>query len=99
MKKNIEKDLQKRFSVFQHENQKKILKSVVSNLSLPEMIRYRAGCALADLPRNASLTRLKNRCLITGRGRFLIGGFNLSRLMMRKLARDGKIPGIRKSSW
>ena len=54
---------------------------------------------LQKLPRNASPVRLHNRCALTGRPRGYIRKFGLSRNMFRELALDGKIPGIRKSSW
>ena len=54
---------------------------------------------LQKLPKNASPVRLKNRCAITGRGRGYMGDFGLSRIKFRELANEGKIPGVRKSSW
>ena len=54
---------------------------------------------LQKLPRNASPVRLHNRCSLTGRPRGYIRKFGLSRNMFREFALDGKIPGIRKSSW
>jgi len=50
-------------------------------------------------PRNASPTRLKKRCSLTGRARGLVGKYGVSRIKFRELALDGKIPGMRKSSW
>jgi small subunit ribosomal protein S14 len=55
--------------------------------------------ALSALPRNASPVRVKNRCAITGRSRGYMRAFGLSRIMFRELAREGKIPGIKKASW
>ena len=54
---------------------------------------------LTKLPRNASSTRVKNRCAISGRGRGYMRDFGLSRIQFRELARDGKIPGVKKASW
>ena len=54
---------------------------------------------LAKLPRNASPTRLRNRCQINGRPRGYMREFGISRVMFRKLAGEGAIPGVRKSSW
>ena len=54
---------------------------------------------LQKLPKNSSPSRVKNRCAITGRGRGYMGDFGLSRIKFRELANDGKIPGVRKSSW
>ena len=54
---------------------------------------------LQKLPRNSSRVRLRNRCQITGRSRGYIRTFGLSRIVFRNMAREGKIPGIRKASW
>ena len=55
--------------------------------------------ALDKLPKNALKVRLKNRCLLTGRGRGYMRKFGVSRLMFRELASEGKIPGVKKASW
>jgi small subunit ribosomal protein S14 len=55
--------------------------------------------ALDKLPKDASPVRLRNRCSITGRGRGYIRRFGVSRLIFRKWALEGKLPGIRKASW
>ena len=55
--------------------------------------------ALDKLPRNASSVRLRNRCQITGRGRGYMRRFQLSRIVFRKWALEGKLPGITKASW
>ncbi len=54
---------------------------------------------LTMLPRNASPTRLVNRCAITGRRRSFIRRFQLSRIAFRELANAGMLPGVTKSSW
>ena len=54
---------------------------------------------LQKLPRNASPTRLRNRCQLNGRPRGYMREFGISRVMFRKLAGEGAIPGITKSSW
>ncbi len=54
---------------------------------------------LSQLPRNASPTRVVNRCQVTGRRRAFIRRFKLSRLTFRELASQGLIPGVTKSSW
>jgi small subunit ribosomal protein S14 len=55
--------------------------------------------ALQKLPRNASPTRLKKRCSLTGRARGLVGKYGISRIKFRELALNGKIPGMKKASW
>jgi small subunit ribosomal protein S14 len=54
---------------------------------------------LQKLPRNASPTRVKNRCSITGRAKGYIGRYGVSRIKFRELALEGKLPGVRKASW
>jgi len=55
--------------------------------------------ALQNLPRNSNPTRLHNRCAVTGRPRAFMRKFGLSRIAFREMALEGKIPGVRKSSW
>jgi small subunit ribosomal protein S14 len=55
--------------------------------------------ALDDLPKNSSRVRLKNRCQLSGRPRGYIRYFGISRIAMRDMALDGKIPGLKKASW
>ncbi|HEY0948319.1 MAG TPA: 30S ribosomal protein S14 [Candidatus Paceibacterota bacterium] len=54
---------------------------------------------LQKLPKNSSPVRIKNRCAITGRQRGFMRDFGLSRIAFRELAREGKIPGVKKASW
>lgn len=54
---------------------------------------------LQKLPRDASPTRVNNRCSLTGRQRGYIRKYGISRIKFRELALDGKIPGVRKASW
>ena len=55
--------------------------------------------ALDKLPTNASAVRLKNRCQLTGRPKGYMRKFALCRVMFRKMALEGKIPGVTKASW
>ena len=55
--------------------------------------------ALSKLPRDASPTRSKNRCQLTGRSHAYLRKFKISRIMLRELALAGKIPGLKKASW
>jgi small subunit ribosomal protein S14 len=54
---------------------------------------------LAKLPRNSSPTRLKNRCVETGRPHAYMRTFGLSRIAFREHASKGEIPGVTKASW
>lgn len=55
--------------------------------------------ALAELPRDASPTRHKNRCAVTGRSGAYLRYFGISRLQFREMAHKGQLPGVRKASW
>ena len=66
-------------------------------LSLEE--RFIAQTKLAQLPRNSSKVRIRNRCELTGRPRGYYRRFNLSRITLRELASFGMLPGVKKSSW
>ena len=54
---------------------------------------------LQSIPKNASPVRLHNRCKITGRPKGYMRTFGISRVMFRKMANSGLIPGVKKSSW
>jgi small subunit ribosomal protein S14 len=51
------------------------------------------------LPRNSSPTRVRNRCIVTGKGKGVYRKFGLCRNQFRQLSLEGKIPGVRKASW
>jgi small subunit ribosomal protein S14 len=61
--------------------------------------RFEAQLKLAKLPRNSSATRVRNRCVMSGRPRGFYRKFRLSRIALRELASAGQIPGMVKSSW
>ena len=75
------------------------LLSIAKNKSLSVDEQFQARLKLSAIPRNASKVRIRNRCLLTGRGRGVYRKFKLSRIAFRELASDGKLPGIIKSSW
>lgn len=75
------------------------LKAIASDRSLPPEEQFAARLKLAQLPRNSSKTRVRNRCEATGRPRAFYRKFKLSRIALRELANRGQIPGMVKSSW
>ncbi len=75
------------------------LKAIAENRELPPEERFAARLKLAELPRNSSATRIRNRCQLTGRPRGYYRKFKLSRIALRELASAGQIPGMVKSSW
>ena len=75
------------------------LKAMANDKSLDESDRLMARLKMAELPRNANPTRIRNRCALTGRPRAYYRKFGLARVMLRDLANKGMIPGLTKSSW
>ncbi len=75
------------------------LKAAASDKQAPPEERFAARLKLAEMPRNSSATRIKNRCALTGRPRSYYRKFKLSRIALRELASQGQIPGMVKSSW
>ena len=75
------------------------LKAIADDRSLAPEARFAARLKLAEMPRNSSATRIRNRCELTGRPRGTYRKFKLSRLALRELASAGQIPGMVKSSW
>jgi len=75
------------------------LKAVIDDSSKTDEERYEARLKLQQLPRDASPTRQRNRCAITGRSRGVFSKFGLGRMKLRELAMKGEIPGMTKASW
>ena len=75
------------------------LREIADDESRDDTERLMARLKMAELPRNANPTRVRNRCEITGRSRAYYRKFRLSRIMLRELANKGLIPGVTKSSW
>ena len=81
------------------ENKRKELKKIVMNKKLSLEERFKAQMELSKLPRNSSKVRIKNRCEITGRSHAVYRKLKISRIALRQLSLEGKIPGMVKSSW
>ena len=75
------------------------LKAIMMDRTLPVEDRFNASLKLAQLPRNSSATRIRNRCELTGRPRGFYRKHKLSRIALRELGSKGLIPGLLKSSW
>jgi small subunit ribosomal protein S14 len=75
------------------------LKAIVNSKSASDEERWSAQQQLQALPRDASPTRQRNRCRITGRSRGVYRKFGLARNKLREVAMRGEIPGLVKSSW
>ncbi|MEZ5744491.1 MAG: 30S ribosomal protein S14 [Sphingomonadaceae bacterium] len=75
------------------------LKAIANDKSLDDSERLIARLKMAEIPRNANPTRVRNRCATTGRPRGYYRKFGLCRIELRDLANKGMIPGVTKSSW
>lgn len=95
----IERQKKRERLVAQYAGRRAELKAVIEDQSRPMEERFKATLTLAELPRNSSATRLKNRCELTGRPRAYYRKLKLSRIMLRELGSQGQIPGLVKSSW
>jgi small subunit ribosomal protein S14 len=98
-KSSVERDLKRRKLVQRHSAKRAQLKAIANDESLTNEERFRARLKLAELPRNSSPNRARNRCEITGRSRGFYRKMRLSRIALRDMASQGLIPGMVKSSW
>ena len=80
-------------------NKRKKLKKIIMDKKLPLEERFKAQQKLSKMPRNSAKTRVVNRCQITGRPHGVYRKLKISRIALRKLTLEGKIPGMVKSSW
>ncbi len=93
-KNNRRRKLAKRFS-----GRRERLKAIARDKTLPTEERFAATLKLAEVPRNSSKTRIRNRCEVTGRPRGFYRKLKMSRIALRDLGSEGLIPGLVKSSW
>jgi small subunit ribosomal protein S14 len=98
-KSSIEKNNRRRRLVKKYSGRRSRLKGIVEDRSRPVEERFAATLKLAELPRNSSATRVRNRCELTGRPRGYYRKHKLSRIALRDLGSKGMIPGLLKSSW
>ena len=94
----INKQKKREKMVAKYAKKREAIKAKMSVNATPEE-RMDAMKKLAKLPRNANPTRLHNRCSVTGRSRGYSRMFGLCRQQLRTMASEGKLPGVRKSSW
>ena len=98
-KSSIEKNGRRRKLAKKYSNRRAKLKAIVRDKKLPVEDRFAASLKLAELPRNSSATRIRNRCELSGRPRAYYRKHKLSRIALRELGNKGLIPGLVKSSW
>jgi len=96
---SIEKNKTRRKLSKRYAAKRAALKAVIKNQDLPLEERFKASIKLAELPRNASPTRIRNRCEVSGRPRGYYRKLKMSRIALRELGSLGQVPGLVKSSW
>ncbi|MDZ5697588.1 MULTISPECIES: 30S ribosomal protein S14 [Phyllobacteriaceae] len=95
----VEKNKRRRKMVDRYAAKRAALKAIIKDQQQPMEERFKAQLQLAELPRNSSKTRIRNRCEITGRPRAYYRKLRLSRIALREMGNSGLIPGLVKSSW
>ena len=96
---SIERNLKRIRMAKKYLKKRNALKKIIQNKKLPLDERFKAQLKLAKLPKNSARTRIRNRCEITGRPHGVYRKLRISRIALRQLASQGKIPGMTKSSW
>jgi small subunit ribosomal protein S14 len=98
-KSSIEKNNRRRRMAKRFSSRRARLKAIAGDKTKPIEERFAASLKLAELPRNSSPTRIRNRCEISGRPRAFYRKLKLSRIALRDLGSKGMVPGLLKSSW
>lgn len=94
----IQRELKRQRLVMKYAKKRAMLKEQMKNASsLKEKLDLHRK--LQQLPKNSSRVRLHNRCLVTGRPKGYYRDFGLSRHVLREMAHEGLLPGVRKASW
>jgi small subunit ribosomal protein S14 len=96
---SVEKNNRRRKLTAQYAGKRKRLKAIADDMKRPAEERFAARLKLAEMPRNGSAVRIRNRCELTGRARGYYRKLKLCRNQLRELASQGRIPGLVKSSW
>lgn len=99
MSNSIQRDQQRRALFSKYEGERLHYKCAIKNLSIAAATRAECVHRLHKISRNSSLTRVRNRCVLSGRGRAVNKFFKLSRIKCRELASRGLLMGVYKSSW
>jgi small subunit ribosomal protein S14 len=98
-KSSIEKNNRRRKMAAQFAGKRAELKRRAKDKSLSQEDQFAARLKLAELPRNSSAVRIRNRCEVSGRPRGVYRKLKVSRIALRDLGNNGMIPGLVKSSW
>ncbi|MEM7462391.1 MAG: 30S ribosomal protein S14 [Pseudomonadota bacterium] len=95
----VEKNNRRAKLADQYAAKRAALKAIIMNKALPIEERFKAQLKLAEMPRNGAKNRVRNRCEVTGRPRAFYRKLQMSRIALRELGSQGRVPGIVKSSW
>ncbi len=95
----INREDKRRSTVKKFAAKRQALKAIINDVNADDSVRMDARLKLQALPRNASESRLRNRCQLTGRPRGVFRKFGLCRNKIREFAMKGEIPGVVKASW
>jgi small subunit ribosomal protein S14 len=95
----VEKNNRRRRLAKKYTGKRARLKAVARDRSRSMEERFQAQIKLAELPRNSAPTRVRNRCLVTGRPRGYYRKLGMSRIALRDLSSKGLVPGMIKASW
>ncbi len=95
----VERNRKRRRLAKKYSGRRDRLKAIAADQTMPAEERFAARLKLAEIPRNASKTRIRNRCELSGRPRGFYRKLKLSRIALRLLASNGLVPGMVKSSW
>ncbi len=98
-KSSIEKNNRRRRLAKKYSGRRTRLKAIARDKAKPIEERFAASLKLAEMPRNSSPNRVRNRCELSGRPRAYYRKHKLSRIALRDLGSKGMIPGLLKSSW
>ncbi|MEM9072299.1 MAG: 30S ribosomal protein S14 [Myxococcota bacterium] len=98
-KANIASNLKRKKLAAKFAEQRAALKKIIKDPDASDEDKDEAQRKLQGMPRDASKTRVRNRCAVTGRPRAYYRKFGLSRIALRELGLRGEIPGLTKSSW
>jgi small subunit ribosomal protein S14 len=96
---SVEKNNRRRRLAKKYAGKRSRFRAIVGDKSRPLEERFDAAIKLAELPRNGSATRIRNRCEVTGRARGYYRKLKMSRIAIREFGAKGLIPGLVKSSW
>ncbi len=98
-KSQINRNLKRQKTVARFASRRQALKAIIRNPSSTFDERQEAIAKLQAMPRDASATRVKNRCPVSGRSKGYYRKFNMSRIALREMALQGYLPGVVKASW